>query len=73
MTAGPGGQHMHVEQRLADIRARYGPEDPVSRALVRSAPLLTGAVSRVTRKLAECTQPPVARSYPRVRVLVSAT
>src|ERR1017187_39194 len=72
MTAGPDGQHMHVEQRLADIRARYGPEDPVSRALVRSAPLLTGAVIRVTRKLAEC-RPPLqaARPAPRVRVLVA--
>jgi len=71
MTAGPDGQRMHVDQRLADIRARYGPEDPVSRALTRSAPLLTDAVTRVIRKLAECT--PVARPAPRVGVRVAAT
>ena len=53
MTAGPDGQHMDVEQRLADIRVRYRPDDPVSRVLVRSAPLLTDAVTHVTRKLAE--------------------
>jgi hypothetical protein len=64
---------MNVEQRLADIRARYGPEDPVSRALVRSAPLLSGAVARVTRKLAECSPPPRIALPARVRVLVAAT
>jgi len=73
MTTGPDGQHMHVDQRLADIRARYGPDDPVSRALTRSAPLLTGAVTRVTRKLAECTPRPAARPTRRVRVLAPAT
>ena len=26
MTTGPDGQHMTIDQRLADIRARYGPE-----------------------------------------------
>jgi putative nucleotidyltransferase with HDIG domain len=70
MTTGPDGQHMRVEQRLADIRARYGPEDPVSRALARSGPLLTDAVARVTRKL---TKPALETARPpRVRVLVAA-
>jgi putative nucleotidyltransferase with HDIG domain len=73
MTAGPDGQHMQVEQRLADIRARYGPDDPVSRALTRSAPLLTGAVTRIARQLARCIPPPAARPAPRVRVLAAAT
>ncbi len=53
MTTGPDGQHMHVEQRLADIRARYGPANPVSRALVRSTPLLRDAVARIIGKLAD--------------------
>jgi len=66
MTTGPVGQHMHVEQRLADIRARYGPGDPVSRALVCSAPLLTDAVTRIIGKLADLT--PAARTAPLVRV-----
>jgi putative nucleotidyltransferase with HDIG domain len=73
MTTGPDGQHMHVEQRLADIHARYGPGDPVSRALARSAPLLTGAAVRVTRKLAECAPAPPARPARRVRVLAAAS
>jgi putative nucleotidyltransferase with HDIG domain len=52
MTTGPDGRHIPVAQRLADIRARYSPDDPVGRAIARSAPLLNGAVLRVTRKLA---------------------
>ncbi len=73
MTTGPDGQHLPVDRRLADIRARYGSEDPVSRALARSAPLLTDAVTRVTRKLAECTPTPTPRPAPRVGVRVAAT
>ena len=52
MTTGPDGQRLTVERRLAEIRARYGPGDPVTRAIARSAPQLTSAVTRVTRKLA---------------------
>ncbi len=55
MTAGPHGQPMAVQQRLAEIRARYGPEHVVTRALARSGPHLTAAVARVTRKLAQST------------------
>jgi hypothetical protein len=54
MTTGPQGQRMTVEQRLTEIRHRYGPDHLVSRALARSAPELTVAVVRVTRKLATC-------------------
>jgi HD domain len=70
MTTGPDGQHMPVEQRLAEIRARYGPEHPVSRALGWSAPELTGAVTRVTRRLADCT--PAAHTALRTQVRVLA-
>ncbi len=45
MTTGPDGQRMPIEQRLADIRARYGPEHLVTRALARSAPQLTEAAT----------------------------
>jgi HD superfamily phosphodiesterase len=55
LTTGPDGQRMSVEQRLAEIRGRYGLEDPVSRALAWSAPELTGAVQRVHRRLAKTT------------------
>jgi hypothetical protein len=52
MTTGPDGQRMPIDQRLAEIRARYGPADLVTRALARSAPLLEAATSRVARKIA---------------------
>ena len=52
MTTGPDGQHMTVEDRIADIRARYDPRDPVSRALNRSESQLTAAVDGVAQKLA---------------------
>ena len=56
MTTGPDGQRMAVGQRLADIRARYGPEHPVTRALARSAPQLTAATHRVARQRSSRTQ-----------------
>ena len=56
MTTGPDGQRIPVGQRLADIRARYGPSHPVTRALTRSAPQLTAATHRVARKLSSRTQ-----------------
>src|ERR1017187_9532981 len=71
MTTGPDGQRMPVEQRLAEIRARYGPEHPVSRALGWSAPELTGAVTRVTRKLAGCTPADCTAFRIQVRVLTA--
>jgi HD domain len=57
MTTGPDGQRMPIEQRLADIRARYRPTDLVTRAITRSAPQLEAATRRVTRKLAAHTVP----------------
>jgi hypothetical protein len=51
MTTSPDGQRITIEQRLADIRARYGPAHPVTQALRRSAPELVAATARVTRKL----------------------
>ena len=71
MTTGPDGQHMTIEQRLADIRGRYGPEHLVTRALARSAPQLTAAVDRVTRTLTACSAPRCT-SAPRPRRLVPA-
>ncbi len=60
MTTGPGGQRMTVEQRLAEIRERYGPSHPVARALCQSAPELIAATSRVARKLPARTEFPRA-------------
>jgi hypothetical protein len=62
MTTGPDGQDMPVVRRLAEIRDRYGPDHVVSRAMARSAPEITAAVSRVQRRLATCAaKPPPAR------------
>jgi HD domain len=57
MTTGPDGQRLPVEKRLADIRDRYEPADPVSHAIARSAPQLIAAVTKVTATLARCTAP----------------
>jgi hypothetical protein len=56
MVTGPDGQHVPVDQRLADIHARYGPDDLVSRAITRSGPLLTAAVGRVSQHLIEAAE-----------------
>jgi putative nucleotidyltransferase with HDIG domain len=55
LTTGPDGQRLSVEQRLADIHARYDPAHPVSRAMTRSGPQLAAAVARVTRQLSGAT------------------
>jgi len=59
MTTSPDGKQLPVEQRLAEIFYRYGPEHLVTRAVTRSAPQLGAAVARVTCKLA--TRPPAPR------------
>jgi HD superfamily phosphodiesterase len=57
MTTGPDGQRIAVEQRLTDIRARYAPGHPVSKAIARSAPQLIAAVTVVTSALASHPRP----------------
>jgi len=71
MTTGPDGQRLHVDQRLSEILARYGPDDVVNRAITRSAPLLAAAAARVTRQLnqARCAAP---RRTRRALVLAAA-
>ena len=58
MTTGPDGQRMRIGQRLADIRARYGPTDLVTRAIARSAPELEAATGRIACKLRTHTAAP---------------
>jgi hypothetical protein len=70
MTTGPEGQHMSVEQRLADIHARYGPGHHVSRAITRSTPHLTRAVACVSRRLTDAA--PALRSEPVCRLGILA-
>jgi HD domain len=56
MTTGPDGRRMPIGQRLADIRARYGPAHLVTRALARSAPELEAATRRVACQLSARTR-----------------
>lgn len=56
MTTGPDGQDFTVEQRLAEIGKRYGPDHVVSLTWARARPVVVEVVQRVEVKLGE-TQP----------------
>jgi hypothetical protein len=43
MTTGPDGADVTVEDRLAEICARYGPDDVVTRFITRARPVLVAA------------------------------
>ena len=51
MTTGPLGQSMTVQERLQEIRRRYGPDDVVTRFWRRAEPELLEAVQRTERRL----------------------
>ncbi|MFD9893805.1 HD domain-containing protein [Amycolatopsis sp. NPDC059027] len=51
MTTTPHGALTTVEQRIAEIEARYGPDDLVTRAIQLAAPELVGAVERTEHRL----------------------
>ncbi|MGH3616323.1 MAG: HD domain-containing protein [Pseudonocardia sp.] len=48
MTTGPDGRLVDVEQRLAEILARYAPDDVVHRSISRAAPSLRAQVTEVS-------------------------
>jgi putative nucleotidyltransferase with HDIG domain len=52
MTTGPTGRGMSVEDRLEEILERYGPDDPVHRAISRARVDLVAAVRRTENRLA---------------------
>ena len=52
MTTGPTGRGVTVEERLAEILERYGPDDPVHRAISRARVDLVAAVRRTEIRLA---------------------
>ena len=52
MTTGRTGRTVTVEDRLAEILKRYGPEDPVHRAISRARVDLVSAVRRTEIRLA---------------------
>ncbi|WP_328330531.1 HD domain-containing protein [Kribbella sp. NBC_00382] len=47
LTTGPRGQRLTVVERLAEIKARYGPEHPVTRFIMRAEPELLAVAERV--------------------------
>jgi len=51
MTVGPDGSRLSAEERLAEILVRYNVDDPVHRAVTRSAPELMNAVYRTNERL----------------------
>ena len=48
MTTGPDGQHVNVEQRLAEILTRYPADHVVHRSIARAAPSLRAQVAEVS-------------------------
>lgn len=55
MTTSPDGEPVPVGQRLAEIRARYGPGHTVTRSITTSEPQIIMAVHRVPNRLAALT------------------
>lgn len=51
MTTGPDGQSLEVLERLAEIRARYGPGHLVTRFITRAEPEIVAAVRRTEKRL----------------------
>ncbi|WP_235926567.1 HD domain-containing protein [Actinokineospora pegani] len=52
MTTSPDGEVVTFKERVAEIQARYGPEDLVSRFIRAAGPELRGAVERTETRLA---------------------
>src|SRR5271166_5911945 len=55
MTTGPDGSPMSPEDRISEILSRYPAEDPVHRAIERSAPTLLASAARVEALVQEAT------------------
>jgi hypothetical protein len=58
MMTGPAGQPVTVEVRIAEILDRYSSDDPVYRAVSRSATQLEAAVGRIEDQLESATRHP---------------
>ncbi|MGR6320354.1 HD domain-containing protein [Micromonospora soli] len=52
MTTGPDGQNMTAEDRLTEIRDRYGPNHLVTRFWRRAEPMLMDAIQRTEARMA---------------------
>lgn len=53
VTTSPDGDQVPVEDRLAEIRARYGPDHLVTRFITTAEPYITAAVVTVQQALAQ--------------------
>ncbi|MFG3638784.1 HD domain-containing protein [Micromonospora sp. NPDC047762] len=53
MTTGPDGQNLSAEDRLAEIRVRYGPEHLVTRFWRRAEPALMEVIRRTRERIAD--------------------
>jgi len=51
MTTGPDGRHLTVEERLAEIRTRYGRGHIVDRSIERATPRIKNAARAITGRL----------------------
>jgi hypothetical protein len=51
MTTGPDGEDLDVSDRLREVRSRYGPGHPVTRAWTKAEPVILAAVRRVEDRL----------------------
>lgn len=51
LTTGPTGERLSIDERLVDIRARYGPEHLVSRFITVAEPEMRAAVLRAEELL----------------------
>lgn len=54
-TTGPDGEAMDVEDRLADMLRRHGPDSPNARAHAQRAPAIRAAVHRTEQRLRAAT------------------
>jgi hypothetical protein len=59
MTTGPDGQGFEVSVRLGEIQARYGPDDVVTRFIIRAEPEIVAAVRRTEERLRAATAQPM--------------
>lgn len=55
MTTGPDGTDLRVADRLAEVRTRYGPDDVVTRFIIRAEPDIVRAVERTEERLRAAT------------------
>jgi putative nucleotidyltransferase with HDIG domain len=59
MTTGPEGQDLTVEDRLAEVEERYGPDHVVTRFWAKAKPAIMAAVRRTEDRLSEIDRQPI--------------